>query len=140
MDKFSQEKRSSIMGSVKSKNTAPELIVRRLLHNLGYRFRLHRKDLPGSPDIVLPKYKKIIFVNGCFWHGHENCRKSKLPVTNSKFWSDKISKNIERDKESIKKLTEMGWSCLTIWDCQTTKKNLPQLTTILNEFINNNDF
>lgn len=108
MDKFSQEKRRSIMGSIKSKKTTPELIVRRLLHKLGYRFRLHKKDLPGSPEIVLPKYKKVIFVNGCYWHGHESCKKSQLPETNREFWQDKISKNIKRDAENIAKLTEVG--------------------------------
>lgn len=122
MDKFSQEKRRSIMGSIKSKNTTPELIVRRLLHKLGYRFRLHKKDLPGSPDIVLPKYKKVIFVNGCFWHGHESCKKSQLPETNREFWQDKISKNIKCDAENIAKLTELEWGVLIIWDCQTKKR------------------
>ncbi|OXM86265.1 very short patch repair endonuclease [Paenibacillus rigui] len=139
MDKFSQEKRRSIMGSIKSKNTTPELIVRRLLHKLGYRFRLHKKDLPGSPDIVLPKHKKVIFVNGCFWHGHENCKKSQLPETNREFWQDKISKNIKRDAENIAKLTELEWGVLIIWDCQTKKKDLENLEKILDNFIRSNN-
>lgn len=135
MDIFNKEKRSSIMSSIKSVNTTPEVIVRRILHRNGYRFRLHRNDLPGRPDIVLPKYNKIIFVNGCFWHGHENCKRSKLPDTNKDFWSSKISKNIERDKRNILKLQEMGWDCLIIWDCQIKKKDIQSLTTTLTEFI-----
>ncbi|WP_240421974.1 very short patch repair endonuclease [Paenibacillus periandrae] len=135
MDSFSKEKRSQIMSKVKSKNTTPELIVRRLLHKMGYRFRLHRTDLPGKPDIVLPKHKKVIFVNGCFWHGHNNCKKSQLPETNKEFWEDKISRNIKRDTENIIKLIEMGWGVLTIWDCQTKKRDLEKLAIIIDNFL-----
>ncbi len=94
MDAFSREKRSQIMSRVSGKNTKPELIVRSQLHKLGYRFRLHRKDLPGKPDITLPKHKKVIFVHGCFWHGHTDCRRSKRPTSNEKFWNEKLDKNI----------------------------------------------
>ncbi|MEF2968617.1 very short patch repair endonuclease [Paenibacillus sp. M1] len=135
MDSFSKEKRSQIMSNVKSKNTTPELIVRRLLHRMGYRFRLHRPDLPGKPDIVLPKYKKVIFINGCFWHGHENCKKSQLPKTNREFWQSKIRKNKSRDEKSINKLLEMGWQCLVIWDCQIKKKDIEKLVIILEGFM-----
>lgn len=104
MDVFSREKRSQIMSRVSGKNTKPELIVRSLLHNMGYRFRLHRKDLPGKPDITLPKYKKNIFVHGCFWHGHLDCPRAKRPATNKKFWNEKLNKNIERDKVAVRNL------------------------------------
>ena len=122
-DKFSPEKRSEIMSCVRQKNTKPELIVRSLLHRMGYRFRLHRKDLPGKPDIVLPRYKKIIFVHGCFWHGHTGCPRSTRPKTNSEYWERKIDKNINRDKQHVKTLREMGWSILIIWECETKDGN-----------------
>jgi len=118
MDVFSREKRSRIMSRVSGKNTKPELTVRSLLHNMGYRFRLHRKNLPGKPDIALPKHNKVIFVHGCFWHGHIDCRRSKRPVTNKIFWHEKLDKNIERDKLNIKKLTELGWGVLVVWTCE----------------------
>ena len=111
-DVFDKKKRSEIMSSVKSKDTKPELIVRNLLHLMGYRFRLHREDLPGSPDIVLPKYKTVIFVHGCFWHGHEGCPRAKLPKTNTEVWRGKIEKNIERDQRNICELKSLGWTPL----------------------------
>lgn len=123
MDVFSREKRSQIMSRVSGKNTKPELIVRSLLHNMGYRFRLHRSDLPGKPDITLPKYKKIIFVHGCFWHGHKDCRRSKRPATNKKFWHEKLNKNIERDKVNIRIFKELGWDVLVVWTCEVTDIN-----------------
>ena len=118
MDVFSREKRSQIMSRVSGKNTKPELVVRSLLHKMGYRFRLHRKDLPGKPDIALPKYKKVIFVHGCFWHGHTDCPRSKRPTTNKKFWRKKLDKNRERDKASIDNLKELGWDVLVVWTCE----------------------
>ena len=108
------------MGRIRSKNTRPELTVRSLLHALGYRFRLHRKDLPGRPDIVLPKHKKIIFVQGCFWHGHA-CKLGSKPKSNGEYWSPKISKNRERDVKNIAKLEEMGWGVLELWECDIRK-------------------
>ena len=115
MDVFSREKRSQIMSRVSGKNTKPELVVRSLLHNMGYRFRLHRKDFPGKPDITLPKHKKVIFVHGCFWHGHINCPRSKRPTSNKTFWLEKLDKNMERDKVSINNLKELGWNVLVVW-------------------------
>ncbi len=106
------------MSRIGGKNTKPELIVRSLLHKMGYRFRLHRKDLPGRPDITLPRHKKVIFVNGCFWHGHKNCSRAKRPETNKKFWRDKLDKNIARDKVNASKLQELGWSVLVVWSCE----------------------
>lgn len=107
------------MSRVKNKNTKPEIVVRSLLHQLGFRFRLHRNDLPGTPDITLPKYNTVIFVHGCFWHGHD-CERGRLPKTNSKFWEAKITKNIQRDKSNIEALKEKGWNVIIIWNCETT--------------------
>ncbi|MDY6851369.1 MAG: very short patch repair endonuclease [Thermodesulfobacteriota bacterium] len=106
------------MSRISGKNTKPELVVRSLLHNMGYRFRLHRNDLPGKPDITLPKHKKIIFVHGCFWHGHIDCPRAKRPETNKEFWHEKLNKNIERDKATVKKLRQLGWGVLTVWTCE----------------------
>ena len=106
------------MSRVSGKNTKPELIVRSLLHKMGYRFRLHRQDLPGKPDITLPKFKKVIFIHGCFWHGHENCPRSKRPETNKTFWDNKLDKNIRRDRQHIQELNELGWDSLIIWTCE----------------------
>ncbi|MDP3479819.1 MAG: very short patch repair endonuclease [Desulfoprunum sp.] len=106
------------MSRVSGKNTKPELVVRSLLHNMGYRFRLHRKDLPGKPDITLPKYHKVIFVHGCFWHSHADCLRSKRPTTNKKFWQVKLDKNIERDKVTVSSIRELGWRVLTVWACE----------------------
>lgn len=111
------------MSRVSGKNTKPEIVVRSLLHKMGYRFRLHRKDLPGKPDITLPKYKKVIFVHGCFWHGHPGCARSKRPATNQKFWSEKLDKNIERDKMSVNALSQLGWDILTVWSCEVKDTN-----------------
>jgi DNA mismatch endonuclease (patch repair protein) len=109
------------MSRISGKNTKPELVVRSLLHNMGYRFRLHRKDLPGKPDITLPKYKKIIFVHGCFWHGHKGCPRAKRPTTNKKFWNEKLDKNIERDKVTLYNLKQLGWDVLTVWTCEVNE-------------------
>lgn len=123
MDVFSREKRSQIMSRVSGRNTKPEIAVRSLLHNMGYRFRLHRKDLPGKPDITLPKYKKVIFVHGCFWHGHADCPRSKRPTTNQEFWREKLDKNIERDKSAVKALKQLGWEVMTVWSCEVNDTN-----------------
>lgn len=132
-DRISAEARSRLMSKVKNRNTTPELTVRRALHRMGYRFRLHRKDLPGHPDIILPKHKKVIFVHGCFWHGH-NCPRGKRPATNQEFWNKKIDRNIERDIQAQAALAAIGWDILVLWDCQVKKAAL--LQTILSEFMN----
>lgn len=111
------------MSHIKSKNTKPEILVRHFLHAQGFRYRLHCKDLPGKPDIVLPKYKTVIFINGCFWHGHSECKYSSLPATNRDFWQNKISENIERDKATYDKLSTMGWRVLEVWQCQLKPKS-----------------
>lgn len=129
-DRVSEEIRSYIMSSVGNKDTGPELIVRKILYGLGYRYRLHRRDLPGSPDVVFQKRKKAIFVNGCFWHGHE-CRYGKLPKSKSDYWVGKIDNNQERDGKNIRLLEQLGWEVLVVWQCQlkdieSIKKQLMQ--------------
>ena len=106
------------MSRIRSKNTRPEITVRSRLHRAGYRFRLHVKDLPGKPDIVLPKYNSVIFVNGCFWHRHQGCRYAYKPKTRVKFWNQKFSQNVARQKKVIKELKILGWKVLLIWECE----------------------
>ena len=113
------EQRSKNMAAIKSKNTKPEIKVRKVLHSMGYRFRLHSKDLPGSPDIVLPKYKTVIFVHGCFWHRHENCKYASNPKTRQEFWNKKFKTNIERDLEIQDKIKNLDWRSFVIWECET---------------------
>ncbi len=109
------------MAAIKSKDTKPEIAVRKLLHSLGYRFRLHRKDLPGSPDIVLPKYKTVIFVHGCFWHRHEGCKYATNPKTRESFWNKKFEDNKKRDLEIKEKIKDIGWKSVIIWECEINK-------------------
>lgn len=118
MDIFSKKKRSEIMCRIGVKNTKPELIVRKILFARGYRYRLHVKKLPGSPDIVFPSKKKVIFVHGCFWHGHRNCQKSRLPATNIHYWTLKRNGNTARDRKVSSRLRKLGWKVLIIWECQ----------------------
>ena len=118
MDIFDKDKRSSIMSRVKSKDTKPEILVRSVIHRMGFRFRKNRVDLPGKPDIVLSKARKIIFVNGCFWHGHKNCKRASRPSSNKSIWSTKLDMNIQRDKKNIVLLKKQGWHILIIWQCQ----------------------
>lgn len=109
------------MSQIKGKNTKPELMVRKFLHSKGLRFKIHDKNLPGKPDIVLPKYKTVVEVNGCFWHGHKNCKFFKLPHTNEKYWKEKIETNRLRDKVNKKKLKALGWKLIVIWECSLKK-------------------
>ena len=132
VDKISAQKRSWNMSRIKSKDTKPEKVVRSLLHKLGFRFRLHRKDLPGSPDIVLPKYRKIIFVHGCYWHRHEGCRLAYKPKSNVTFWNNKFKENTDRDKNNKTKLESLGWHVHVIWECET--KNVDKLAWRLETF------
>jgi DNA mismatch endonuclease (patch repair protein) len=117
-DNRTQASRSALMSRIRGKNTNPELIVRRLLHSLGYRFRLHRKDLPGKPDIVLPSRRIAIFVHGCFWHAH-GCKIGQPPKSRLEFWGPKLQRNRERDAQNIQALEALGWTALTIWQCET---------------------
>ena len=119
VDTISEERRSWNMSRIRGKDTKPELIVRSLLHKMGYRFRIHRKDLPGKPDIVLPKHKTIIFVHGCFWHRHKGCRYAYTPKSRVKFWKDKFAGTVKRDNNHQKQLKEMGWSVHVVWECET---------------------
>jgi DNA mismatch endonuclease, patch repair protein len=118
MDRFSPAKRSEIMSRVRSKDTRAETIVRSFLHRLGYRFRLHSKDLPGRPDIVLPRHRAIIFVHGCFWHQHHGCPKATLPESNRERWDSKLNRNVERDKANEDALRNAGWNVAVIWECE----------------------
>ncbi|SIN77838.1 T/G mismatch-specific endonuclease [Vannielia litorea] len=118
MDTRSPEQRRRIMQAVKSRNTRPEVLVRSLLHAQGYRFRLHRNDLPGKPDIVLPKYRKIILVHGCFWHAH-GCAKGQPPKSRQDYWLPKLAANVRRDTAKTGQLEAMGWTVLVVWQCQT---------------------
>ena len=116
MDKLSAEQRHKNMAAIRGKNTKPEMIVRKGLWSRGFRYRLNSPKLPGHPDLVLRKYRACIFVNGCFWHGHEGC--CKIPNTNREFWVEKIRRNQERDIEEQRRLAEMGWHCITVWECE----------------------
>jgi DNA mismatch endonuclease (patch repair protein) len=122
-----------IMAGVKNKNTGPELQVRSLLHKLGYRFRLHEKELPGCPDIVFKKRKKAIFVHGCFWHGHEGCARSVRPTSNIEFWNKKLSGNFLRDRRNMEALDSLGWQSLVVWTCEL--KDMRSLEFKLKEFL-----
>ncbi len=117
-DNLTKEQRKKAMSSVRQKDTKPEKIVRSILHKLGFRFRKNVSSIVGKPDIVLPKYKTIILVHGCFWHQHENCRKANRPTSNVEFWNNKLDKNIERDKQNLKELKSVGWKVITIWTCE----------------------
>lgn len=133
---FTKEKRSEIMSKVHSANTTPEIRVRKLLHGLGYRFRLQRRDLPGNPDIVMPKYKTAIFVHGCFWHGCPTCRHARIrPKTNIEYWETKLDRTLQRDKTNLMALESMGWHDLVIWECETKKRNLSTLSQKLHDFL-----
>lgn len=118
-DIVSPADRSRMMSGIKGKNSRPEILVRHLLFASGYRFRLHRRDLPGTPDIVMPGRKIAIFVHGCFWHFHHGCRFAKMPTTRADFWKAKLETNAQRDQRSIEKLQEMGWRVLCVWECAT---------------------
>ena len=122
MDKMSEEQRHRCMASIRGRDTKPELIVRRYLFGRGFRYRLNHPRLPGHPDIVLRKYRTVIFVNGCFWHGHKGCRYFTVPKSNTDFWSAKISRNAERDRSVQQQLAAMGWHCVTGWECQLMPK------------------
>ena len=132
MDVFDSDKRSEIMSRVKGKNTAPEMRVRTILHALGFRYRLHNKLLPGNPDIVLKKHEAVIFVHGCFWHGHIGCSRSRRPQTRRKFWNRKLDETILRDKRNITTLRSLGWSVHLIWECETkNRKSLKEKLDVI---------
>ena len=127
------KKKSEMMSRVKSRDTGAEMQVRRLLHSLGYRYRLHKKDLPGRPDLVFLSRRKAIFVHGCFWHQHNGCPKAKRPKTNTRFWHDKLNRNIDRDRENQKDLEKAGWDVFVAWECNI--KDIRGLELALRAFL-----
>lgn len=133
-DIYSKSKRSDIMSKISGKETKPEILVRKYLFSKGFRYRKNVKNLPGRPDIVLPKYKTILFIHGCFWHGHD-CKRGLLPVSNCAFWTDKIENNIRRDKLNISDLEQTGWNVIVIWQCEIRNKRLLEvrLNSIIEE-------
>jgi DNA mismatch endonuclease (patch repair protein) len=120
MDKLTPEKRSENMRRIKSKGMKPELAVRKIVHGMGHRYRLHRKDLPGKPDLVFGPSRKAIFVHGCFWHQHTECREGRAPGSNAGYWGPKLARNVERDTENMASLNQLGWRTLVIWECELT--------------------
>ena len=119
VDIFDVEKRSEIMSRIRGRNTRPELVVRRIAHALGFRFRLHRRDLPGCPDIVFPRYRAVILVHGCFWHRHPECKYAYSPKTRIQFWEEKFKGNVVRDRRNELALSDLGWRTMVIWECET---------------------
>jgi DNA mismatch endonuclease (patch repair protein) len=135
MDNLSNDQRSALMSRIRGSGTKPEKIVRSLLHKMGFRFRHHAKNLPGTPDIVLPKYKTVIFVHGCFWHQHPGCKRSFSPKSNSDLWSEKLRRNVVRDREVSESLQNMGWKVLTVWECEL-KKSEELIHKLVDQFNN----
>jgi DNA mismatch endonuclease (patch repair protein) len=133
MDTLSRRQRSERMALVRGKDTKPEWRVRRLAHGLGYRYRLHRRDLPGTPDLVFAGRRKVIFVHGCFWHRHKGCALARLPKSRGDFWVPKLEGNAERDARNLRALRRLGWSVLTIWECQS--RDTARLTTRMRRFL-----
>ncbi len=137
MDIWDKKKRSEVMSKIRSKNTKPEMTLRKALFAKGYRYRINDKKIPGKPDIVFPKYKTVIFIHGCFWHGHENCKIAHIPKSNIDFWKNKIEKNKERDQINYKRTILLGWKVIVVWECRISKKSIPdiieEIVAILNE-------
>lgn len=121
-DNVDRQRRSEIMAGIRGRDTAPELIVRRIAHGMGLRFRLHRKDLPGRPDLVFPRHRLAVFVHGCFWHQHSGCPYAHVPKTNTLYWTEKFARNVTRDRYAEDALEALGWKVLVIWECETMDK------------------
>jgi DNA mismatch endonuclease (patch repair protein) len=136
MDVFTPQQRSLVMSRIRGRDTGPELTVRSLAHKLGYRFRLHRRSLPGSPDLVFPVRRKVVFVHGCFWHRHK-CGRAYQPKTRAAFWAEKFAGNVARDRKSVRSLRRAGWKVLIIWECQTSSPS--RLATRLRNFLEEAD-
>ncbi len=134
MDKLSPEKRSWNMSRIKSQNTKPELQLRKVLHDMGFRYRLHDKKLPGSPDLVFPKYKAVIFVHGCFWHRH-GCKQTTTPATRKDFWKAKFKTNTKRDKKNIQELQNAGWRVMVVWECELKNSDKNNLYETVQRFL-----
>lgn len=133
MDSLSPEQRSKNMSQIRSTSSSPEMLVRRLVFGMGYRYRLHNHKLPGRPDLVFSSRKKIILLNGCFWHQHDNCALAHIPKSRVDYWRPKLERNKKRDAENVARLERLGWNVLTIWECQT--KNRPELRHVISEFL-----
>ncbi|MBK3403451.1 DNA mismatch endonuclease Vsr [Methylorubrum populi] len=133
MDRLLPTERSRLMGNVRGKDTTPEMVVRKTAHALGYRFRLHRKGLPGSPDLVFASRRKVVFVHGCFWHRHPSCRKASTPKTRPEFWRAKFARNVERDAKNERDLRAAGWEVLIVWECET--RDVAELARVLHAFL-----
>jgi len=131
MDIWDKKKRSECMSKIRSKNTKPEMALRKALFARGFRYRVNDTKLPGKPDIVIPKYKSVIFLHGCFWHRHEGCKYAYTPKTNIEFWVDKITSNRERDKINLQKLTDLGWNVLTVWECEIRHEYKHDITPLV---------
>jgi DNA mismatch endonuclease, patch repair protein len=123
-DKLDAAGRSALMATIRKKNSKPEVVVRKLVHAMGYRFRLHRNDLPGTPDLVLPRHRKVIFVHGCFWHRHKCAAGRKTPGKNLSYWTPKLERNRQRDQKNVAALKSVGWTALTIWECELRQPRL----------------
>jgi DNA mismatch endonuclease (patch repair protein) len=136
-DVHEPETRSYNMGQISGKDTKPEMIVRRFLHSNGFRYRLHVKNLPGKPDLVLPKYNSVIFVHGCFWHAHENCKYFRIPKTRTKWWKEKLYGNKERDEKNIRQLKEVGWNVIVVWECELKSNKKETCTRLIKNLQNN---
>ena len=137
VDTISEERRSWNMSRIRSKNTKPELVVRSLLHRMGFRFRLHVKDLPGKPDIVLPKYKTVILIHGCFWHRHEGCSNATIPRSRTEWWIEKFQKNTERDRKAISALENMGYRVFVVWECEIKRLDIEEFKTWIHSELKN---
>lgn len=135
MDIWSKKKRSEVMSKILSKNTSPERKIRSLLYKTGFKFRMYAKELPGCPDIVFDRYKKVIFIHGCFWHFHKRCHEGKIPKSNRQQWQLKLERNVQRDKENFRKLKKIGWEKLVLWECDIEKNN-DKLKQKLAKFLN----
>lgn len=135
MDSLTPERRSALMSTIRGKDTAPELRVRRAAHALGYRFRLHRRDLPGCPDLVFRRRRKIIMVHGCFWHQHPGCTNTARPKTHEAYWEAKFARTMERDRNAQAALSAAGWQVLVVWECETAPRDPLLLATRLDEFL-----
>ena len=134
MDRLSGDARIALMRRIKTRNTSPEIAVRKMLHNMGLRFRLHAKNLPGTPGIVLPKYKTAIFVHGCFWHRHKGCKRVYMPMINTDYWVEKFNRNVERDKRVKLALSRAGWKVLVIWEYETARNRVDKLYDKLSSY------
>lgn len=132
VDTLTRSRRSWLMGQVRQKNTKPEMVVRRLLHSMGFRYRLHGKDLPGRPDLVFSRSKRVVFVHGCYWHRHD-CKKATVPSSNVDYWTKKFAENVARDNKVVDKLTSLGWASMIVWECQT--RDLEALASSLSAFL-----